>query len=390
MDIDKAILSLPAKGENTLFDKDYICTEEMSTEEIRAVAELGGVLKELRKKNISSKSFNSGIAVSMFNAKDTGLSLAFASGCDMLGLTLIEKDGRIPSGLLSETVASVSFMSDVIGIRDCDFIEKSTRYMRNFSAGIKSCVKEGVLSEKPCLINLGSDEDSPVQTISDLEHIASRFGGVDSLKGKKIGISWAYSAAGTSPVATAQGLLLLLSRFGAEIKIAYPEGYDLAPDSLKTAAANAEGSGGSVTKVDSMEEAFSGAEVVFPINWAPYAFLESRTELFSSKLGASIDLIEHELRESNDEHRDWECTEEIFEHAAEGALLMHPLPAEVSDLTCIRGEMTAQVYNARSAELFSEAGLRPYIIAAMVLLSVSEDPKAALEHIIGTEHRRHF
>ena len=58
-------------------------------------------------------------------------------------------------------------------------------------------------------------------------------------------------------------------------------------------------SGGSFSRVSSMEEAFTDAEIVLPINWAPYSFLEKRTELSAANLGTYIDLLEHELRENN-------------------------------------------------------------------------------------------
>ena len=72
------------------------------------------------------------------------------------------------------------------------------------------------------------------------------------------------------------------------------------------------------------------------------------------------------------------------------ALLLHSLPVDVTDITCIRGEMTAQVYNANLPNLFKEAGMRPYVIAAMVILAKSEDPKAAFETIAERATRRYF
>ena len=43
--------------------------------------------------------------------------------------------------------------------------------------------------------------------------------------------------------------------------------------------------------------------------------------------------------------------------------------------------MTAQVYNANMDSLLVQAGLRPYVIAAMVMLTKSEDPKAVLKSL---------
>jgi hypothetical protein len=52
--------------------------------------------------------------------------------------------------------------------------------------------------------------------------------------------------------------------------------------------------------------------------------------------------------------------------------------------------MTAQVYNANLQELFKEAGMRPYVIAAMIILAKSEDPKAAFETIAERATKRYF
>jgi hypothetical protein len=128
-----------------------------------------------------------------------------------------------------------------------------------------------------------------------------------------------------------------------------------------------------------MEEAVSGAEIIVPVNWAPFSFLEKRTELSDANLGTYIDLLEHELRENNKEFIDWEVTEEMMEKTKDGkALLMHDLPADITDISCIRGEMTAQVYNANLQELFNEAGMPPYVIAAMIILAKSSHKR--VEH----------
>ena len=140
-----------------------------------------------------------------------------------------------------------------------------------------------------------------------------------------------------------------------------------------------------------MEEAFTDADIVVPINWAPYTFLEKRTELSAANLGTYIDLLEHELRENNKNFIDWEATEEMMEKTKDGkALLLHDLSADVTDISCIRGEMTAQVYGANSSSLLAEAGIRPYVIAAMIILAKSEDPKAAFKTIAERATKRYF
>lgn len=382
---------LPGKEENGLYGKNFLKTWDMTDEDIKAVANAACALKSLRDNNVSPKIFDSGIAVSMFSKKDTGMELAFASGSDLLGLTIIEMDRKLGNNNINETAGMASYMADALGVCESDFVEKSSRYIKRIADSVKDAQKNGVIAHKPCVINLGSDEDSPVQTIADFQYMADNFGGIENLKGKKIAITWAYSPNGTRSLAVPQGLLSLVTRFGMNVVLASPEGMDLMPGVYERAEKNAEISGGTFTRTSSMEEAVADAEIVIPINWAPFSFLEKRTELSAANLGTYIDLLEHELRENNKEFINWEVTEELMEKTKDGkALLLHDFPADITDINCIRGEMTAQVYNANLNGLLKEAGMRPYVIAAMIILAKSEDPKAAFKTIAERATKRYF
>ena len=391
MDFCDAINKLPDSKENGLYGKSLLRTWDMSDDDIKAIARGTCALKSLRDNNVSPKIFDSGIAVSMFSKKDMGMEIAFASGCDLLGLTIIDMDRKLGNNNIKETATMASYMADALGVCESDFIEKSSRYIRRISDSVEEAQKNGVVAQKPCVINLGSDEDSPVQSIADFQYMAEHFGGIEELKGKKIAVTWAYSPNGTRSLAVPQGILSLFTRFGMNVVLAAPEGMDLMPDVYERAEKNAERSGGTFVRTDSMEEAFSDADVVIPINWAPFTFLEKRTELSAANLGTYIDLLEHELRENNKKFINWEVTEELMEKTKDGkALLMHDIPADVTDISCIRGEMTAQVYNANLESLLKEAGNRPYVIAAMIILSKSEDPKAAFKTIAERATKRYF
>ncbi len=376
---------------NSLYEKSFLNTFNMSDEEIVLVANTANALKELREKNISPQIFDSGIAVSMFSKKDLGMDLAFASGCDLLGLTIIDMDGKLGNNAITENAVMASYMADALGVCDCDYLEKSSRYIKRISDSVAESCEKGAIAQKPCVLNLGSDEDSPVQTIADLQFMASKMGGLEALKGKKVAISWAYSPNGTRSFATPQGLVSLLTRFGMNVTLAAPEGMDFMPGICEKAAENAEKSGGSFAKINSMEEAFADADIVIPMNWAPYTFLEKRTELSAANMGTYIDLLEHELRENNKEFIDWEVTEELMEKTkGRKALLLHSLPADVTDISCIRGEMTAQVYGENQNSLLEEAGIRPYVIAAMILLAKSKDPENTLKTVEEKAIKRYF
>ena len=59
--------------------------------------------------------------------------------------------------------------------------------------------------------------------------------------------------------------------------LAHPEGYDVMPEVEEIARKNAAATGGSYKKVATMEEAFDGADIVYPKSWAPFAAMEQRT-----------------------------------------------------------------------------------------------------------------
>ncbi|MBR5311159.1 MAG: knotted carbamoyltransferase YgeW [Oscillospiraceae bacterium] len=391
MDFCESINKLPNKEENTLHGKSILKTWNMTDEDIAAVANGAAILKEMRENNISPKMFESGIAVSMFCENDIDMKFAFASGADLLGLTIIDIDKKLKNNTINETAAVASYMADAIGVCENKFIEKSSRYIKRISDAVKDKKEKGVIAQKPCVLNLGSDEDSPVQTIADLQYMAEHFGGIENLKGKKIAVTWAYSPDGTRPLAVPQGIVSLMTRFGTNLVLAAPEGVELMPETYERAEKNAAASGGTFTRTESMEEAITDADVVIPMNWAPFSFLEKRTELSAANLGSYIDLLEHELRENNKNFIDWEITEEMMEKTKDGkALLMHDIPVDITDISCIRGEMTAQVYNANVDSLLAEAGFRPYVIAAMIILTRSEDARAAFSAIAERATRRYF
>ena len=368
---------MPSENKNGLFGKDFLKTWYLADEEVKAVAKTAGYIKKLWESGASPRFFNGGNALLITNSgREPGMELAAEFGCGIAGLALSKKSGSDFSNSATLTTLLAAGCADVIALRDCEYTGKSSGYMRRLAA----CVKESCAGgRKPCVINLGSDEDSPVQTVSDLEYLGERFGGLEELAGRKIAVTWAYSPSCTTPAAVPGGIISLFTRFGADVVVANPEGFDLSPEAYERAQENAKASGGSFARMSTMAEAFEHADAVYPINWAPYAFLEKRTELCEAHRAASIELLESDLREQSEEYKDWECTEEMLEHANEGAVLMHSLPAQVTDVSCVRGEMTAQVYNANLSTLSAQAANRAFVFAAMALLSCSKEPEAVLK-----------
>ena len=142
----------------------------------------------------------------------------------------------------------IAFLAEVIGIRDDIYLGEGNRYMREVAAALQEGYEQGVLSRRPAVINLQCDIDHPTQTLADLLHLESRFGGLDGLRGRKFVISWAYSPSYGKPLSVPQGLIGLLTRFGMDVTLAYPEGYDLLPEVVELAGKQAAAAGGALPR----------------------------------------------------------------------------------------------------------------------------------------------
>ncbi|MDL2294330.1 knotted carbamoyltransferase YgeW [Ruminococcaceae bacterium OttesenSCG-928-D13] len=378
-----------------MYQNDFLLTWEKSDAEIAATFAVADALRDLRERNVSSKVFDSGLGISLFRDNSTRTRFSFASACNMLGLEVQDLDegkSQIAHGeTVRETANMISFMGDVIGIRDDMYIGKGNAYMREVAQAVQEGYDEGNLEQRPTLVNLQCDIDHPTQSMADMDHIIHQFGGVENLKGKKIAMTWAYSPSYGKPLSVPQGIIGLMSRFGMDVVLAHPEGYEVMPEVEAVAAKNAAATGGSFKKTNSMAEAFEGADIVYPKSWAPFAAMETRTDLYGKGDMDGINKLEKELLAQNANHKDWECTEKLMKTTNAGkALYMHCLPADITGVSCKEGEVEASVFDRYRVPMYKEAGFKPYIIAAMMFLAKMKDPAAALKALEARGQKRIF
>jgi len=248
-----------------------------------------------------------------------------------------------------------------------------------------------VLEQKPTLVNLQCDIDHPTQCMADMLHIIHTFGGAEHLKGKKIAMTWAYSPSYGKPLSVPQGVIGLMTRFGMDVVLAHPEGYEVMPEVEAVARKNAGASGGSFSKTHSMAEAFQEADIVYPKSWAPFAAMERRTKLYAQGDAEGIKALEKELLAQNARHKDWCCTEELMRTTRDGkALYLHCLPADINGVSCVDGEVEASVFDRYRTPLYKQASFKPYIIAAMIFLAKVKDPAGALKALQERGSARKF
>ncbi|MDR1655521.1 MAG: knotted carbamoyltransferase YgeW [Treponema sp.] len=376
-----------------LYGEDFFLTWEKSADEIAAVFTVADALRSLRENNISTRVFRSGLGISIFRDNSTRTRFSFASACNLLGLAVQDLDegkSQIAHGeTVRETANMVSFMADVIGIRDDMYIGKGNAYMHAVADAVKEGNRDGVLEQRPVIVNLQCDIDHPTQIMADMDHIIHHFGGVENLRGKKIAMTWAYSPSYGKPLSVPQGVVGLMTRFGMEVALAHPEGYEIMEDVEKLGRENAAKYGGKFSKSASMEEAFAGADIVYPKSWAPFRAMERRTELYGNNDFDGIKALEKELLAQNGSHKDWECGEDIMKKTKDGkALYLHCLPADISGLSCKEGEVAASVFDRYRVPLYKQASYKPYVIAAMIFLSKFREPQKLLSELEGKNRAR--
>ena len=375
--------------------KDFLLTWEKTQDEIEATFLVADILRALREHNISPRVFDSGIAVSNFRDNSTRTRFSFASACDLLGLYVQDLDegkSQIAHGeTVRETANMISFLTEAIGIRDDMYLGEGDRYQREVGKALDDGVAGGVLPARPVIVNLQNDIDHPTQAMADFLHLVHYFGGIDKLKGKKIAMSWAFSPSYGKPLSVPQGVIGLASRFGMDIRLAYPKGYDLISDVVEMSKRQAATSGGSLVYTESMDEAFAGADIVYPKSWAPYDVMLRRVPLLHAGDKEGLKALEKEALANNAKFKDWECTEEKMKLTAGGkGLYMHCLPADITDVSCEAGEVAASVFDRYRDDTYREASFKPYIIAAMILLGKFADPAALLGGLLDRGRERVF
>ena len=375
-----------AKLKTDTYGKDFLLTWERTDAEIRALLLVAEILSELHRAGKPLRVFNSGLAISIFRDNSTRTRFSFASAVNALGLGLADLDeekSQIAHGeTVRETANVISFMAEVIGIRDDMYLGEGNAYMRQVASAVQEGFDRRILHQRPSVVNLQCDVDHPTQSVADLLALKAHFGSLEALRGRKIAMSWAYSPSYGKPLSVPQGIIGLMSRFGMNVVLAHPEGYDLIPEVVALARKNSEKSGGTFSVGASMEDAFRDADIVYPKSWAPYGVMQRRTPLLRKGDREGLKALEKECLANNAGFKGWECDEAKMRITRGGsALYMHCLPADISGVSCAEGEVAESVFERYRLGTYREAGFKPFVIAAMILMARIKNHTAALRRL---------
>jgi knotted carbamoyltransferase YgeW len=390
--IDRLLTEI-GKLKSGLHAKDLLLTWEQTPDELKQVLKVAEVLRLMRAENIDTRVFATGIGVSIFRDNSTRTRFSYTTALNLLGLgqqDLDEGKSQIAHGeTVRETANMVSFCAEAVAIRDDMYLGAGNAYMREVGAALDDGFANGVLPQRPAVVNLQCDIDHPTQSMADLAWLQEHFGSLDKLRGKKIAMTWAYSPSYGKPLSVPQGVIGLMTRFGMDVTLAHPHGYDLIPAVVKVAQKNAKASGGSFRQAATMEEAFQGADIVYPKSWAPYKVMQRRTVLLRAGDFDGLKALEKTCLAQNAEHQHWHCDEAMMKQTKGGkALYMHCLPADITGLSCERGEVSQGVFEKYRIATYKEAGWKPYVIAAMILARRYADPARVLGQLLADARPR--
>lgn len=355
-----------------LFGRSLLLTRDWTTPELEILMAVIGRFAGLDYAGKSTALFKDELGWALFFDQSTRTKSAWAGACARLGLDPVIVDGsstQVSHGETAvETGAMLGMNAHALGVRHDLIIGEGNRFMRDVKQGIDDYLAATKDPRRVPVVNLQCDIDHPTQTLADLMWI--RECNPRGLQGRKIAISWAYSPSYAKPLSVAQGCSMLFTRFGADVVLAHPVGYHLMPDTMEFAAASAKASGGSFKVVNSMDEAFKGADIVYPKSWGPYDLMLQRVAANKAKDKARLGEIEQEALAGNAKHKDWICDENRMGLTRGGdALYMHPLPADIGD------EVSHSVMRQHTVNVARQAQYKMYAI--MALLAVAKVPNLA-------------
>jgi len=196
------------------------------------------------------------------------------------------------------------------------------------------------------IINMQDDLFHPLQAIADLMTMKEKSG---ELRRKKVSIIWAYADTHKKPISVPVSQVLLFPRYGMDVTLAHPKGYELPQWVIDKAKINAELRGGTLRVTNDEKEAYKDADYVIPKNWGNWV------------TNSGKDVID-DLLTAN---KSWKCTEEKMALAGEHVSYMHALPADR------KNEVEDSVIDGVNSIIYDEAENRIHTSKAIMQLTMS-------------------
>ena len=340
-------------GAYDLHGKDLISTQEWSREELDLAIKLAEDIKRWYYAGRVPELFKNKTFFMLFYNTSTRTRASFEAAATMLGGHAQFIDFSTTRGAEGESIKDIAKMYErfghALGIR---ILESAVDYV--YGAANK-VVREYAKHARIPVINMADDMFHPTQAMADMMTIMEKFNG--RVEKKKYVIMWAYSTRIRS-WGSIQDELLIATRYGMDVVLAYPPGFDIDENIVAQAKVNAADYGGSLEITHDLKSALEGAHVVFPRSWASTQCV---------KLGLNRFGKEREL-ELHEKYKDWKLTVELTELMDKHGIVTHVLPV-------FRGEEADdEVMDGPRSVIYDQAENLLYLRASVLAL-VAGNPR---------------
>lgn len=323
--------------QTNLRGRDLITTQEWTKDEIDTVLDMALDLKRARAVGRDHAYLRDKVLGMLFFFSSTRTRASFEAGIAQLGghgAFIDSSTTQISHGDTAREIGEIyGRYFDGIAIRQCDW-GVGNAYIREVAAASRAPV-----------LNMQCDVYHPFQILADLLTIIEKKG---DPRGKTIAVSWAYASSYQKPLSVPQDLILLMSRYGMNVRLVHPPEYKLMPEIVQQAMDNARQSGGSFEVMDDMDAGFAGADVVYPKSWGCWLTTEDIDA--SAQIGS--------------QYTGWITDERRMALARPDALYMHCLPADRNI------EVTDAVIDGPRSVVYDEAENRLHVQKAVMALTM--------------------
>jgi ornithine carbamoyltransferase len=340
-----------------LFGRDFIVTQEWGEGELRAALDLAAQMKRERFHPRFTSILQHRTFFMFFYNPSVRTRQSFECAATELGghAQFLE-----PGGMRLKTAKSAG-----------ETVEDAAKVMSRYAAGIgiriledkvphygagNDLLREYAKWASVPIINMADDKYHPCQGMADVMGWAEWFGegpgrpSYENLRGKSFLLTWASGALARS-WCSVQEAMIIASRFGMNVTVARPEGYDLDSQVVAWTKANCAANGARFRTTADPDEGYDGAHVVYSRNWVtPQAYQDGEFKKAAEQQKSAV-------------YTGW-TTNAARMARTDNGIFTHPMPVD-------RGlEVTDEVASGPRSAIYDVAENRLHVQKAVMALTM--------------------
>jgi len=322
--------------------KDFISTQDWEKSELDELLEL---VKDIKGNPEKYRNTLAGKSLCMFfynpstRTRNSTQVAAYQLGMQSIFNSIKDSWIGYKSESVKDTAEVLARYYDAIGIR---LFPNSVDWI--YKEGNKTLREFAKWADVP-IINFEDDQFHPLQALTDIFTIQGK---KKNTKGKKVVISWAYHP-NPLPLSVPNSTLLITTRYGMDVTLTHPKGFELDDEIIEMAKSNVKESGGSITISNDIKESYNDADVIYIKSWG------SRKHYGNAK----------EEKPLRIPHRDtWRIKEEYLDYTKSDSIFMHCLPIRrniVADDAVVDGKHSI-IYDQAENRLYTVKALLYYLL----------------------------